>query len=120
MTTDFSKRTPTAPEGDYRSTPHPDAVNRWAEGTLYEWVTCDGCGKEYQREVLIEDMRDSFVKWCAICSMERQEAQDMCPEGVVGPGFGSACCLPFRHTGRCQPFTLDADEVRQKLAARDG
>lgn len=95
-----------APEGDYRAVPHPEAAERWAEGTLYEWVVCDGCGKEYQREVTIEELRDSFVKWCAICSMKHHEERDTCPEGITGPGFGSACVLKFKHEGRCEPWPV--------------
>lgn len=93
-------------EGDYLSVPHPDAVGRWAKGTLYEWVECRECGKEYQRKVIIEELRDAMVKWCSICEMKRQEELNMCPEGIIGPGFGSGCCLPFRHEGRCQPFHM--------------
>lgn len=89
---------------DYRAVPHPDAVERWAKGTLYEWVTCVTCGKEYQRKVAIEEMRDAMVKWCSICEMEHHETLDTCPEGISGPGFGSACQLPYRHKGRCKPY----------------
>lgn len=107
-------------EDDYRALPHPDAVKRWAEeGTLYEWVVCAVCGKEYQRKVLLEELRDSMVKWCSICEMKFQEERDMCPEGVTGKGFASACSLPFRHEGRCEPFKISEEVIRELREQRE-
>lgn len=102
---------------DYRSVPHPDAVERWAKGTLYEWVVCEGCGKEFQREVILEELRDSIVKWCAICDLKHHEERDTCPEGITGLGFGGSCRLKFRHERRCEPWHLDP-EIARRVAER--
>lgn len=87
------------------------------------WAPCPNCGKERQRfcrdgersAELVEGYRKLMaISVCRACEMEHSIERDACPESVTiyGGGRGvSACRLGWKHEGRCEPWSDDAERA---------
>lgn len=79
------------------------------------WVRC-ACGKEWQARKDWPFPADTQLTFsCKACEADLAEHLDSCMESVRLPHGVSACRLPRRHVGRCQPYEpglSDAEEDR--------
>jgi hypothetical protein len=100
---------------------------------VYIWITCEDCGKEYQKEVTSDVLRegrlgelarkvhiDHTTKWCRLCSAKHDvEMWPGCPESVIRKNGAGYCTLDRNHTGRCQPIEIPQEVIDRVRSARN-
>lgn len=112
---------PSVSEDRQPSTGGPLVIHRTIDGyeVEYVWRECKGCGKEYQyRHRLGLLPLDVIAPYCTVCERDLGIKMDLCPEVVIGEGSSSGCRLKYRHTGRCEPWTLDPEMMEHIRAAK--